>query len=151
MRGHGAALLSAGAPAGAAADGDAELAGVVRFLTRWALNLRSALSRNAVVAAGELAAATVRDGARLGALPAADALVAALMLRACSDKRFIRGEAEIALRNFASGELVEGSLRRRRRQRGAAGRRGGAGRGEAVVNPLPKQCPVRLVSTLICI
>jgi len=109
VRGHFAAFSgltaasAAAAPdeAPAAAPAPSALEGVVRFLTKWTLNLRSALSRNAVVASGELAAAAQ---ALLVPLAATDALVAALLLRACSDKKFIRNEAELALGSLANSE-----------------------------------------------
>ena len=121
VRGHFAAFAADEAAAAAAAGADvgagagagphhalapaqpppSPLEGVVRFLTKWTLNLRSALSRNAVVAAGELAAAAQ---ALLVPLAGTDALVAALLQRACSDKKFIRSEAELALDSLAKSE-----------------------------------------------
>jgi hypothetical protein len=65
-------------------------------------SLRSALSRNATICAGELVAAA---GAGIAPLAAVDGLVAALLARACSDKRFIRGEAQTALRALATGSF----------------------------------------------
>jgi hypothetical protein len=72
---------------------------VVRFITRVSLSLRSALSRHAVVAAGELASASM---VLLNSLSSIDGLVHSLLLRAVSDKKFIRSEAEVALRTIAS-------------------------------------------------
>jgi hypothetical protein len=72
---------------------------VVRFITRVSLSLRSALSRHAVIAAGELATAAM---AKLSSLSSIDGLVHSLLLRAVSDKKFIRSEAEIALQTLAS-------------------------------------------------
>lgn len=60
----------------------------------------AAISRHAVVASTELAALT---GVALAALPSTDSLIAALLIKAASDKKFIRLEAEAALVNFANG------------------------------------------------
>jgi hypothetical protein len=68
------------------------------FLTREMGNLRSAISRHATIASTELAGAC---GVALVQLPAADPMVAMLLVRSCSDKRFIRSEAEAALRVLA--------------------------------------------------
>ena len=72
---------------------------VFKFITRVSLSLRSALSRHAVVAAGELATAAM---AMLNSLSSIDGLIHSLLLRAVSDKKFIRSEAEVALRTIAS-------------------------------------------------
>ena len=77
----------------------AHVACICGLLAREVSSLRSAIARNALCAAGELDAGSARAVAWDAALPLLDALV----VKAVSDKRFIRDAARAALTAWSDG------------------------------------------------
>lgn len=79
------------------------VAGLELFVVAQIANLRSAISRCAVIAASELA--TVY-GANICGRPSVDLFVSSLLVKASGDKRFIRDPAQQALRNLVAGRFT---------------------------------------------